>query len=61
MRLEHPDISIASTEGAWGGRFSNIADSVGNPRLVASTFGAEAASAGGSEGAFLGSFVGTKE
>ncbi len=61
MRLEHPDISIASTEGAWGGRFSNVADSAGDPRLVAGTFGAEATSAGGSEGAFLGSFVGTKE
>ena len=61
MRLEHPDISIASTEGAWGGRFSSVADSVGDPRLVAGTFGAEATSAGGSEGAFLGSFVGTKQ
>ena len=61
MRLEHPVISIASTEGAWGGRFSNIADSAGDPRLVAGTFGAEATSTGGSEGAFLGSFVGTNE
>ncbi len=61
MRLEHPHISIASTEGAWGGRFSSIADSTGDPRLVAGTFGAEATSVGGSEGAFLGSFVGTKE
>lgn len=61
MRLEHPDISIASTEGAWGGRFSNMADSAGDPRLLAGTFGAEATSAGGSEGAFLGYFVGPKE
>ena len=61
MRLEHSAISIESTEGAWGGRFSNIADSAGDPRLVAGTFGAEATSAGMSEGAFLGSFVGTKE
>lgn len=61
MRLEHPDISIASTEGAWGGRFSNIADSDGDPRLLAGTFGAEATSAGGSEGAFLGYFLGPKE
>ena len=61
MRLEHPVISIASTEGAWGGRFSSIADSAGDPRLVAGTFGAEAISAGGSKCAFIGSFVGTKE
>ena len=37
MRLEHPDISITSTQGAWGGQFSNIADSAGDPRLVAGT------------------------
>ena len=61
MRLRHPVISITSTEGTWGGRFSNIAGSDGDPRLVAGTFGAEATSEGGSEGTFLGSFVGTKE
>ena len=61
MRLDHPDISITSTRGAWGGQFSNIADGAGDPRLVAGTFGAEATSAGGGEGAFIGSFVGTKE
>ena len=61
MRLEHRDILITSTQGAWGGQFSNITDTGGAPRLVAGTFGAEATSAGGSKGAFLGSFVGTKE
>ena len=61
MRLEHQVISITSATGMWGGRFSSIADSAGDPRLVAGTFGAEATSAGGSKGAFLGSFVGTKE
>ena len=61
MRLEHPAISITRTTGAWGGQFSNIPDSAGAPRLLAGTFGAEAISAGGSEGSFLGSFVGTKE
>ena len=61
LRLEHPLISIASTTGAWGGQFSSIADSAGDPRLVAGTFGAEGISAGGSQGSFLGSFIGTKE
>ena len=61
MRLEHSEYSFASTRGAWGGQFSNTSDSAGDPRLVAGTFGAEATSAGGSEGAFLGSFFGTKE
>ena len=61
LRLAHPAISINNTAGAWGGQFSNIADSAGDPRLLAGTFGAEATSAGGSETTFLGSFVGTKE
>lgn len=61
MSLENRVVSITSTEGAWGGRFSSIPDSDGDPRLVAGTFGAEATSAGGSEGAFLGSFVGAKQ
>ena len=61
LRLEHATTSVASTTGAWGGQFSNIPDSAGAPRLLAGTFGAEAISASGSEGSFLGSFVGTKE
>ena len=61
LRLEHSLISIANTTGAWGGQFSNIADSAGDPRLAAGTFGAEATSAGGSQGSFLGSFVGIRE
>ena len=59
--LDNRVISITNAEGAWGGRFSNIPDSEGDPRLVAGTFGAEATSAGGSEGAFIGSFFGTKQ
>ena len=58
LTLNHPDIAITGTRGAWGGRFSNIPDSAGDPRLIAGTFGAEATTAGGSEGAFLGAFVG---
>ena len=61
ISLHNRVVSIASAEGAWGGRFSNIPDSDGDPRLVAGTFGAEAISDGGSEGAFIGSFFGTKE
>lgn len=61
ISLHNRVVSIDSAEGAWGGRFSNIPDSDGDPRLVAGTFGAEAISDGGSEGAFIGSFFGTKE
>ena len=61
LRLEHAATSVASTIGAWGGQFSNSADSAGDPRLVAGTFGAEATGANESEAVFLGSFLGTKE
>ena len=61
LRLEHATTSVASTTGAWGGQFSNNADSAGDPRLVAGTFGAEATGADESEAVFLGSFIGTKE
>ena len=61
VRLEHAATSITGTTGAWGGQFSNNADSAGDPRLVAGTFGAEATGADESEAVFLGSFIGTKE
>ena len=61
LRLEHATTSVASTTGAWGGQFSNNADSAGDPRLVAGTFGAEVTGADESEAVFLGSFIGTKE
>ena len=60
LRLEHAVLSITSIAGVWGGQFSNVADSDGDPRLVAGTFGAEAISTGGSEGSFLGSYIGIK-
>ena len=31
MRLEHPVIAITAQTGAWGGQFSNMADSAGDP------------------------------
>ena len=61
LTLYHPNIAIDGTDGAWGGRFSNIPNTDGDPRLVAGTFGAEATTAGGSEGAFLGAFVGASQ
>ena len=33
--------AIAASAGAWGGRFSDIADAAGDPRLAAGTAGAE--------------------
>ena len=58
LLLQHGDLEITRTEGAWGGQFSNVAGSGGAPRLVAGTYGADATTAGGSQGVFLGAFVG---
>lgn len=52
-----PDFTVASSNGSWGGQFSNIPDAQGDPRLVAGTFGGEAASTGGTEVVFVGAYV----
>ena len=61
VTLEHPDISITSTSGAWGGMFSNVPNANGDPRLVAGTVGGEATSSGGSEAVFVGAYYATAE
>ena len=58
VRLTHPDLNITSTEGTWGGKFSTMEDSAGNPRIVAGTHGGTATTSGGSEAAFIGAFYG---
>ena len=60
ITLTHPGLSIDS-EGSWGGRFSDIPDSDGNPRLVGGTFGGTASTAGGSESSFLGAYWGSTD
>ena len=58
VRLTHPDLNITSTEDTWGGKFSTMEDSMGNPRIVAGTHGGIATTSGGSEAAFIGAFYG---
>lgn len=58
VTLENPNVPIASSSGAWGGRFSNIPNTVGDPRLVAGTLGGQATTLGGSEAVFVGAFYG---
>lgn len=49
-----------SSENAWGGRFSNILDDDGEPRLAAGTLGGHTRSIGGSESSFMGGFMAPK-
>ena len=53
--LTNPLLSISST-GSWGGRFSTVDDSAGNPRLVAGTLGGSGTTPGGSAASFVGAF-----
>ena len=52
------EISISSSGGSWGGKFSVVSDDSGNPRLVAGTHGEEFTTTGGTTASFIGAFVG---
>ena len=60
VTIEADRVPITRSSGAWGGRFSNIADGGGRPRLVAGTVGAESSTAGGTTDLFLGAFGAAK-
>lgn len=47
--------------GSWGGKFSNIPVSTGEPRLVAGTFGGRAALSDGTQAAYIGAFAAGKQ
>ena len=53
-------ITDAGRTSSWGGRFSNVLDEDGEPRLAAGTFGGHARAVGGSESSFLGGFIASK-
>ena len=53
-----PLISITSSSGSWGGKFSTSDDSDGNPRMVAGTHAGRARTSGGTEASFVGAFYG---
>lgn len=61
VRLAHPQLSMTHTDGAWGGKFSTLDDSSGNPRMVAGTYGGTARTSGASEVVFIGAFYGSTE
>ena len=51
---------VTRSSGTWGGKFSNVPDSIGDPRLVVGTNGGEFLEDDGSRGVFLGAFLGRK-
>ena len=53
-----PGIVIKTSEGSWGGKFSDIDDQYGDPRMIAGTYGASVTTEGGAEVAYVGAFYG---
>ncbi|MYI70215.1 MAG: hypothetical protein F4103_16250 [Boseongicola sp. SB0673_bin_14] len=58
VTLAHPERTIASSEGSWSGALSSRPDADGNPRLVAGFGIVDFVESDGSEGRFVGSFLG---
>ena len=58
VQSSDPDHNVVSSSGTWGGKFSSISDSDDNPRMIAGTHGARFTSEEGTEGSFIGVFVG---
>ena len=61
VTVRHPDRTVTQSEGSWGGFFSNRQGDDGNPRLVAGFHGVEFQETDGSQGRFVGSFLGLSE
>lgn len=61
VRVTIAGATASSTSGSWGGQFSNLPDSSGDPRLVAGTNGATWRGTDGTEVSFVGAFIGTTE
>ena len=61
VTVRHPDRTVTQSEGHWGGLLSRRQDEDGNPRLVAGFNGVSFQESDGSEGEFVGSFLGLSE
>ncbi len=60
VTLVTPGMTYTENSGSWGGKLSNVPDAAGDPRLVAGTYGAKAATAGGDGITFVGAFYAGK-
>ena len=63
LRPEPLRVGLTTTEetGSWGGRFSNIPVTTGEPRLAAGTFGSTSTLSDGGERSYVGMFVAGKQ
>ena len=58
LTVRHPERTITLSEGDWGGTLSSRRDTDGHPRLVAGFNSVDFQESDGSEGQFIGSFLG---
>ncbi len=56
--VRHPERTVVLSDGFWGGILSSRRDTDGNPRLVAGFNSVDFEESDGSEGQFVGSFLG---
>ena len=56
--VQDPRFTITDTHGEWGGEFSTIPNSDGEPRAVAGTVGGYVTTAGGGWASFVGAWYG---
>lgn len=63
LRPEALRVGLTTTEetGSWGGRFSNIPVTTGEPRLAAGTFGSTSTLSDGGERSYVGAFIAGKQ
>ena len=61
VTVRHPERTITSFEGSWGGALSSRQDTDGNPRLVAGFSSVGFEESDGSEGDFWGSLLGLSD
>lgn len=61
VSIEIDRVNVVQSSGSWGGMFSNIPDSSGQPRLVAGTAAGKWTESDSSTGAFVGAFGATKQ
>ena len=57
VEVIHPERAVVESEGSWSGRFSNIPDTDGNPRLVAGMTDVAFAESDSSLGKFMALFT----
>ena len=58
--VQQAGLGVTEQSGSWGGRFSNIPDGAGDPRLAAGTAGGKVTYSDGTQSRYIGAFAAGK-